>query len=74
MVTALSVSSSPPSLGAFIAVVAEGRRAPFSSLSEPSLRPPKQIKLVVYQVILVIRILSEDKPSTLVPLLLGRSD
>ena len=35
VVTALSVSSSPPRSGAFIAVIAEGRRAPFSSLSEP---------------------------------------
>ena len=71
--TALSVPSSPPRLGASIAVVAEGRQAPSHSFLSPSLRPPKQIKLVVYQVILVIRILSKDKPSTLVPLLLGGS-
>jgi hypothetical protein len=44
---------------------------PSHPLLSPSLRPPKQIKSIVYQVSLVIRILSEDKPSTLVPLLLG---
>jgi hypothetical protein len=72
-VTALSVPSSPPRSGAFIAVIAEGRRAPSHPFLSLSLRPPKQIKLVVYQVILVIRILSKDKPSTLLPLLLGGS-
>ena len=71
--TVLSVPSSPPRSGAFIAVVAEGRRTPSHPFLSPSLRPPKKIKLVVYQVALVIRNLSGDKPSTLVPLLLGGS-
>jgi len=69
----LSVLCSATRSGAFIAVVAEGHRTPFSPLLSPSLRPPEQIKLVVYQVSLVIRNISGDKSSTLVPLLLGGS-
>jgi len=69
VVTALSVPSSPPRSGVFIAVgLPKVCWAPSHPFLSPSLRPPKQIKLVASQVILVIRILSRDKPSTLVPL------
>ena len=71
--TALSVPRSPPCLGVFIAVMLTAVGLPSHPGLSPSLRPPKQIKLVAFQVILVIRILSGDKPSTLVPLLLGGS-
>ena len=70
VVTALSVPRSPPRSGVFIAVgLPKVCLAPSHLFLSPSLRPPKQIKLVALQVILAIRILPRDKPSTHVPLL-----
>ena len=75
VVTALSVPSSPPRSSVFIVVgLPKVCWAPSHPFLSPSLRPPKQIKSVASQVIFVIRILSGDKPSTLVPLLLSGSD
>jgi hypothetical protein len=46
-VTALSVPRSPPRSGVFIAVVLTAVGLPSHPSLSPSLRPPKQIKLVV---------------------------
>ena len=45
--TALSVPRSPPRSGVFIAVVPTAVGLPSHSSLSPSLRPPKQIELVV---------------------------
>ena len=69
VVTALSIPRSPPRSDVFIAVVPTAVGLPSHPSLSPSLRPPKQIELVVSLLLGRISKLSGFRPFTLIPFL-----